>query len=365
VRVLFVAPTDGGVAAVSDRLIGVLCERGLDVEALAFERGDMAAWRALSALWRTRRALRRADVVHVELGRLDAAPFWYGLLAAWLKRPIVLGAHDVPELCLHPAAGLVPTGPRVGSVLAYRVLAPLLDHRFSRALARRARAGVVLSEAAREGWIAADAGAPAAIVVTDHGADPPVGGPPPSRGGAVLLAGFLGPGKGVDILLDAWARVGAASAIPLCIAGDVAGDVHRPWLDEQRARAAALPAPPVWLGSLDEDGWLDALGSAAIVVLPYRVSNPASGVLVRAMVEGRAVVATRVPAMTGVIEDGVSGVLVDPDDAAGLAAALQGLLEDPERRDSLGAAAAAYAGDHFTWDRHVDGVLRGYGEAMR
>jgi glycosyltransferase involved in cell wall biosynthesis len=362
-RVLFVAPADGGVAAVADRLVPALRERGHAVDELRLDRAGVPAWRALRAAWTVRRALRRADVVHVELGRLDLAPFWFALAAVVLRRRVVLGAHDVPELALHPAAGLIGTGTRAGSVLAYRVLAPVLDRRLVRALTGRVRAGVVLTEAARAGWEAA--GGPPAVLVTDHGADPPLGGPPPSRGGAVLLAGFLGPGKGVDVLLDAWARVGAAGGMPLHIAGDVAGAVHRPWLEDQRRRAAALPVPPVWLGRLDDDGWRSALASAGVVVLPYRVSNPASGVLVRAMVEGRAVVATRVPAMVGAIEDGATGVLVDPDDPAGLAAALERLLAEPEQRDRLGAAAAAHAAAHFTWDRHVDGLLRGFAEATR
>ena len=49
------------------------------------------------------------------------------------------------------------------------------------------------------------------------------------------------------------------------------------------------------------------------------------------------------------IEDGVEGVIVPPRDPEALAVALEGLLNDPERRARLGEAARRRVMQQFTW----------------
>ncbi len=85
---------------------------------------------------------------------------------------------------------------------------------------------------------------------------------------------------------------------------------------------------------------------AQVFVLPSLdlegTSDPRDGIpvaLMEAMALGRAVVSTRVAGIPELVEDGVSGRLVAPDDAAALAAALEELLADGALRDRLGAAA--------------------------
>ncbi len=131
---------------------------------------------------------------------------------------------------------------------------------------------------------------------------------------------------------------------------------------ESRLRdlASRLPGPPTWLGFVSDDEFARLVADAAVVVAPYRRSNPASGLLVRAMVEGRAVVATRVPAALDCLEDGVSGLLVEPDDPQALAEALELLVDDPALRDRLGAAAAQSAAERFTWPRYLAKLTDAY-----
>ncbi len=51
------------------------------------------------------------------------------------------------------------------------------------------------------------------------------------------------------------------------------------------------------------------------------------------------------------VEDGTSGLLVEPEDAAGLAAALGELLADPDRRQEMGEAARQRIEREFSIER--------------
>ena len=80
--------------------------------------------------------------------------------------------------------------------------------------------------------------------------------------------------------------------------------------------------------------------AADCFVLPSRVEG-LSNTLLEAMAVGLAVVGTRVSGTEDMVEDGVNGVLVEPGDADALAAAIVGVLVDPERAATLGRRACA------------------------
>ncbi|MDB4912961.1 MAG: hypothetical protein JWM95_605 [Gemmatimonadetes bacterium] len=71
------------------------------------------------------------------------------------------------------------------------------------------------------------------------------------------------------------------------------------------------------------------------------------------MALGRAVVGTRVGGVPEILLDGETGLLVEPGDESGLSAAIERLLDDPELRASLGAAAHARTRAHFTIQAQV------------
>jgi glycosyltransferase involved in cell wall biosynthesis len=78
------------------------------------------------------------------------------------------------------------------------------------------------------------------------------------------------------------------------------------------------------------------LGETSVFALPSEIDKSPYAVL-EAMVAGVPVVATRTGAIPEMVTDGVTGLLVEPDDAA-LAAALDRLLADAALRDRMGAA---------------------------
>ena len=82
--------------------------------------------------------------------------------------------------------------------------------------------------------------------------------------------------------------------------------------------------------------------------------------LLEAMATGIPVIATRVEGVEETITDGVDGLLVPPEDSDELALAIVRLLEDPELRKKIGAAARARVLQHYT----TEAMCRKYYELM-
>lgn len=361
-EILAAGAARGGVGDVFARVVGELRERGHEVDVVPLTRRPSPAGAAIAAAYRARRRIRDASTVHVEFGSNDVEAFWFALAAVLLRRDCVVVAHDYPKLAHVPSAGLVPGGRRLLSRIAHRVLAPALDPLLTRLLLRRAGVLCVFGAEAQQALKGKGA---SAVALIPHGSDSTGAEVPASRGQSVLFAGFLGPHKGLDTLLEAWARVSDNVRLPLVIAGGT-DSFHSDWTRALERRFAALTNPPRFLGAIpEEDGFQRLFDDAAIVVLPYRFSSPASGVLIRAMASARPVITTPVPAARATIVDGENGVLVPIDDAGALAEAILALYQAPEERDRLGESAARTMIEGHSWERHVEGLERAYATARR
>ena len=354
---LAVGPAQGGVADVFVVTLKALRGDGREVvdEQLP-ERGNSSRV-ALAAARRHWRLLKQADALHVEFGSNDIAVFWFAVIATLARPDAVVVIHDPHIVARAPGAGLIAKHSRWRSRLAYRVLSPLLDGPAIAMLLRRAGAIVVLGPSARARLSARTA---RPVVSVRHAAQPDrASRAAPSNCKYVLFAGYLGPHKGIEALINAWGMVGRTD-LRLVIVGGV-GPGNLDWAEALRARANALESPPEWIGHVESEtdfqGWFDA---AAVVVLPYERSSPGSGILVRAMLAGRCVVATRVEAVTDAVEDDVSGWVVEVGDVQGLAARLRQASENGAERDRLGDAAQVRAERIFGWDRFVSGIGDAY-----
>lgn len=90
----------------------------------------------------------------------------------------------------------------------------------------------------------------------------------------------------------------------------------------------------------------DLLGAADVFVLSsIREGLPVS--LLEAMAAGKGIAATNVGGIPDAISDGVSGLLVPPENPEALARAIQRLLHDVEFRQTLGEAAAGEVLERF------------------
>jgi N-acetyl-alpha-D-glucosaminyl L-malate synthase BshA len=156
----------------------------------------------------------------------------------------------------------------------------------------------------------------------------------------LLHSSNLRPVKRVDLLLEAAARVRPQGAFRLVIlAGEdfapFAGDVHRLGLE---GRVMVLERV------IDIEDYMQAadLGLFASDSESFCLS------ILEAMCFGCPSVGTRVGGIPEVVEDGVSGVLVAPGDAAALARAVESSISDPAHRIALGEAARCRARELFS-----------------
>jgi glycosyltransferase involved in cell wall biosynthesis len=179
-----------------------------------------------------------------------------------------------------------------------------------------------------------------------HGATIPQGVPSKRAGRPTLLTwGLLGPGKGVERVIDAMGSLHELRGRPqYVIAGRThpevlaaEGEAYREARIEQ-ARSSGLA------GSVSFDPYYRSAGSlatliqsCAVVVLPYDSTDQVvSGVLVDAVASGRPVVATAFPHAIELLGSG-AGLVVDHDDPDAMSSALRRVLSDPRLAGSMAA----------------------------
>ena len=158
----------------------------------------------------------------------------------------------------------------------------------------------------------------------------------------VAAVGRLVPQKGFDVLLDAFARLGAD--VDLLIAGE---GPERQRLESLRDRHG-LGTRVHFLGATDATTVARLFRGALLVACPSRWEGLPL-VSLEAMASARAVVASAVDGIPDAVVDGESGVLVPPDDPTALARAIASLLDAPDRREAFGARGAALVRERFTW----------------
>lgn len=143
----------------------------------------------------------------------------------------------------------------------------------------------------------------------------------------ILFVGALLPQKGIWPLLASYGRLRAPRP-PLVLLGPAS---YKSPTD--------LPDGVLALGGTTHATVMAAWDRALLGVVPSVGAETFGNVVTEAMSRGRAVVASRLGGIVDIIEDGRSGLLVSPGDDADLAAAIQRLVDDPELRERLGAAA--------------------------
>ena len=204
--------------------------------------------------------------------------------------------------------------------------------------------------------VAARAEDAAKIHLSHHGLDLAAYVPPTTRHPHLIVGGAsLTEIKGLHHLLDACARLRAWGLPFECVL--VGQGPERAQLEE-RVRMHGLGDAVSFTGQLPHQAFLDRLRDATVLAHPsivdrYGAMDGIPNTILEAMAVETPVVATRLSGIPEVIEHERTGLLVDPHDVEGLAAALARVLRDPELASRLGTAARAVVLERFDLERNV------------
>lgn len=305
---------------------------------------------AVAMAWATRRLIAewRPEVVHGSAAEAGLVP-----LVLPPGVPLVATSHHPDPPALPPS--LSPLSPGSFAVLR-RLQNPYLEahllRRAHRVVATSAWGADILR---KHGYLPSSR--PVAVVHNGVAEDWMRTGVAAHRTGGrptILCLGRLERAKGWDVLFAAMARPEAPRSAQITFVG--AGP-------DQQALIEALAGQGLTdrvelVGWLDPPAIRDRLSRAIAMVLPSRRENYPL-VLLEAMAAGVPVVTTRVGGIPEMIEDGLSGLLVPPDDPSALATALARVSSDDGLRDRLIEGGREVAERH-RWDRIVAQLVDEY-----
>ena len=300
--------------------------------------------RIASLAWRLGRHARVAQINHLGTGMIGGAPV---LAALGVPRALVIWGSAAP--------GVGPFGP------GWR-------NRAARWIARRQTSVVSLSTATSRNLVS-DGFSAGRVRFIPNGvdtarfrprtaADASWDEPPrwPGRGPVVVTVGRLVPAKGLDVLLDAWRGVAAASPeASLVIVGD--GPLRAEC--EATVERLGLAASVLFLGSRQDVPQI--LRRSDAYVSSSRTEGM-SNALLEGLASGLPMVATRVGGAEDIVDDRVNGFLVRDGDAEALASALGELVQNAPKRRAMGEASRRVALERFSLDAIVDRYLALFSE---
>jgi L-malate glycosyltransferase len=269
-----------------------------------------------------------------------------------------------------PAARLAGVPVVIASIRDAGVYLTPAQRRVQRFVARFADCVLVNAESIRQ-WLIGDGYRPEKIRIIRNGIDlsrfararsgagirKELGVPPDAP--LVVTLARVNRQKGLEYFIDAAAAVGRRfpDARFLVVGeglyghnGGVARDVAYQSELERRAARQGIGERVIFTGFRADVPEL--LSEASVSVLPS-LSEGLSNTLLESMAAGAPAVATRVGGNPELIEDGASGLLVPPRDAAALARSVLAILEDRELAHRLGAEAKRRAVERFSLERMV------------
>jgi glycosyltransferase involved in cell wall biosynthesis len=333
-------PTACGLATFSESLANGLTARGADVSVVRIADGDTSKEPnvvgelvngSASSVAATSELLNRSDVAVIQ--------HEYG----------IYGGPDGDEVVQIMAGLRVPS-----IVVVHTVLKNPTPHQLSvlESVMASADQVIVMSEVARRRLCAGFVVDHHKVTVIPHGAAlPNVNGVRRPARPTILTWGLLGPGKGIERVIDA---MGSLKSLPNPPRYVIAGRTHPKVVAAQgEGYREALVAQAKRLGVAESVSFdavfrtpeeLTALiQTATVVVLPYDSKDQVtSGVLVDSLASGRPIVATAFPHAVELLDSG-AGTVVAHDDPDALVAALRQLLTDPHVADSMATKARGLA----------------------
>jgi len=170
----------------------------------------------------------------------------------------------------------------------------------------------------------------------------------------VAFVGNVEPRKGLDTLVEGVAR--ADAPVDLTVVGRAVDEGHA--ADVRRlVRERGLADRVRFAGRLSDDELTDVLRESHVLAVPSRYEGFGI-VYLEGMSFGLPAIASRAGGASETVVDGETGALVDPDDPAAVARALDGFAADPDRLVETGRAARRRYERHPGWTESTCRVRR-------
>ncbi len=295
---------------------------------------------ALKAAFDLRRFLKQQRIQIVQTF-FESSDIWAGFVTRSLsKAKLIWSRRDM---------GILRTGKHR---IAYRLMANLPDAVFA------------VSEQVRQYCIDVDRINPAHVQTIYNGLDLAAWSARPAKvPGQTLITtvGNIRRVKGHDILIKAAASI--VSRFPN-VSFSIGGEVLDPdYFAELQTLVQDLNLSDHFHFAGGITRLSEHLSAADIFVLPSR-SEGFSNAIVEAMAASLPVVATNVGGNAEAVKDGISGLIVPPEDPEALSAAIASLLSDPARANAMGTAGRALVADNFTTEVMMTRITTAYSNLL-
>lgn len=373
----------GGEDAVVEAEKRLLEDGGIQVRQVIFDNADLRESVSLagdlrigaSATWsrsserRVRDAIvaLRPQVMHVHNTFTAASPSVYAAASA-KGVPVVQTLHNYRFVC--PAAtafrdghvctdcvgrsvpwpGVVHACVRGSRSQSLVVAATMALHR-ARGTYRGIDAYLALTNFQRQMMVAG--GLPAArIRVVPNFLEPDPGPGSDSRTG-LWFVGRLSVEKGIQVLLEAVPHL--PGVVSVAGTGPLESGVER----------AQDAGHITWLGALDRAAVMERIRGAIALVVPSVCFEGLPLVVLEAFASGTPVIASRIGSLEELVDDGVTGLLVDPNNADDLAERLQWANEHPDEMREMGVNARERYQRHYRGETHLAALVDAYASVRR
>ena len=169
--------------------------------------------------------------------------------------------------------------------------------------------------------------------------------------GNICFVGYIAENKGADLLPEILLTVSKAyQDVRLTIAGY--GPLEE--VLKKRCKANGTLHKCFFTGAVNQEKVAAILRDSDILLLPTRIEGFGLSI-VEAMMSGAVPVVTRIKGITDdIVSDGMTGLLVEPNDTEGFAGAVAGLLKNPERLVLMSNAARETAASRYSSKKMLD-----------
>ncbi|MFO7895651.1 MAG: glycosyltransferase family 4 protein [Candidatus Cloacimonadales bacterium] len=162
-----------------------------------------------------------------------------------------------------------------------------------------------------------------------------------------LFVGQIVRGKGIDILLRAWAKLALTEQLIICGSGAQEDEF------KQLAEKLQISQNVIWTGRISQSALAAYYRRAICLLMPSRSPETFGLTGLEAMSYGTAIIATDVGGISTWLQDGKNGFLVPSNNVEKLASALEKLAADRDLANQFGQQGLADYQERFIPDFHI------------